>query len=81
MAVQQFSKLKQPEVGQFIRELRALIELTQEQFAHKLGVTLPTVSRWENGRSSPSPLAMQKVHSKLRDLGQQGRDLQHKYFA
>jgi len=44
-----------------IREVRGRLGLTQEKFAAKLGVTLPTVDRWENGRSKPSPLAREKL--------------------
>lgn len=71
----------QPEIGKLIRELRLLTGLTQEQFAAHLGVTYPTINRWENGRSNPSPLAMEKIQKKLRDLGEQGQDLKHKYFG
>ena len=35
--------------------------LTQEKFAAKLGVTYPTINRWENGRAKPSPLAMKQI--------------------
>lgn len=44
-----------------IRELRASLDLTQEQFAAKVGVTFSTVNRWENGRGKPSPLARQRI--------------------
>jgi putative transcriptional regulator len=58
-------KAKQPEIGKLIRKLRQEMGLTQEKFAAMLGVTFPTVNRWENGRSQPSPLAMEKVVSLL----------------
>jgi transcriptional regulator with XRE-family HTH domain len=51
-----------------IRELRARTGLTQEQFAAKLGVTFPTINRWENGRTRPSPLALQQVRNLVREL-------------
>lgn len=73
--------INQPEVGKLIRELRLLNGLTQEQFAATLGVTYPTINRWENGRVKPSPLAMEKIEQKLQDLGKQGQDLKHKYFG
>lgn len=44
-----------------IRKIRLEMKLTQEQFAAKLGVSFPTVNRWENQRSKPSPLAFQKL--------------------
>jgi len=52
-----------------IRELRKQTGLTQEKFAAKLGVTFPTINRWENGRSKPSPLAMQRIIKMLRNMG------------
>ena len=44
-----------------IREMRLEMGLTQEQFAAKLGVSFPTVNRWENQKAKPSPLAIQKL--------------------
>jgi len=44
-----------------IKQLRAALELTQEQFAAKLGVTVSTVNRWENAKGNPSPLAMRRI--------------------
>ena len=47
--------------SQFVRKLRRSLGLTQEQFAVKVGVTFSTVNRWENGRGTPSPLAMRRI--------------------
>jgi putative transcriptional regulator len=44
-----------------IREIRLEAGLTQEQFATKIGVSFPTVNRWENQKAKPSPLALQKL--------------------
>ena len=44
-----------------IREIRQSLGLTQEEFAHKLGVTLCTVNRWENNKSVPSRLALKQL--------------------
>ena len=44
-----------------IREVRGRLGLTQERFAARLGVTLPTINRWENGRTKPSPLAIRTL--------------------
>lgn len=43
-----------------IRRLRQKLNLTQEDFAHLIGVTFATVNRWENGRTTPNKVA-QKV--------------------
>lgn len=61
--------LYQVQVNQFIRELRGLTDLTQEQFAAWLGVTYFSVSRWERGRGIPSPLAVQKIEGMLQQMG------------
>ena len=47
--------------GMKIREIRQSLGLTQEEFAHKLGVTLCTVNRWENNKSVPSRLALKQL--------------------
>jgi putative transcriptional regulator len=31
--------------------------VTQEDFAHMVGVTFSTVNRWENGKSKPNRIA------------------------
>ena len=58
-----------------IREIRGRLGLTQEKFAAKLGVTLSTINRWENGRTRPSPLAMQRLRELVAGLGEKGNDL------
>lgn len=40
-----------------IRDMRNRLSMTQEEFAHELGITVSTVNRWENGHSAPSKLA------------------------
>lgn len=44
-----------------IRIIRQRLNLTQEQFAHELGVTVTTVNRWENEHSHPSRLARKQL--------------------
>ncbi|MBP7746989.1 MAG: helix-turn-helix transcriptional regulator [Phycisphaerae bacterium] len=58
-----------------IREVRARLGLTQEKFAAKLGVTLPTINRWENGRTKPSPLAIRNLRDLVASMGNDGKDL------
>ena len=54
--------------GAHIKQLREDLGLTQEEFAHRLGVTLCTVNRWENNRSLPSRLAKQQLEKIAIDL-------------
>ena len=39
-------------------QVRLRLNLSQEMFAQKLGVSFATVNRWENGKSIPSKLTM-----------------------
>ena len=70
----------QTNIPRFVRELRKRTGLTQEKFAAKLGVTFPTINRWENGRARPSPLAMQKIEELLGKMGDSGNDLLKRLF-
>ncbi|MEA2060417.1 MAG: helix-turn-helix transcriptional regulator [Thermodesulfobacteriota bacterium] len=63
------------DIPRLIRDLRLRMGLTQEKFAARLGVTFPTINRWENDRARPSPLAMEKIEALLHSLGAQGSDL------
>jgi putative transcriptional regulator len=47
--------------GVSIRELRRNLRMTQEEFAHTLGITVATVNRWENGHAKPSKLARRAI--------------------
>ena len=71
---------EQLEIADLIREIRSRLGLTQEKFAHHLGVTYLTVSRWENGRTSPSPMALKLIEGVLQRMGDRGQDLLVKYF-
>lgn len=72
------SKQKPAEI---IKGVRTALGLTQQDFATRLGVALPTVSRWENEKHSPSPLALDKVEAFLKGLGKDGKELRNRYFG
>jgi len=80
MAIGKRLALKQPHFGYLIRELRQEMGLTQEQFAAELGVVYPTINRWENGSTQPSPMAMKLVKMKLSEVGNRGQELLERYF-
>ena len=71
---------KQIDMAPLVREIRERLRLTQEKFAARLGVTFPTINRWENGKTRPSPLAVQQVKDLLREMGKDGTDLLKKFF-
>lgn len=62
-----------------IREVRGRLGLTQEKFAARLGVTLPTINRWENGRTKPSPLAIRTLREVVASMGKEGKDLMDRF--
>ncbi len=44
-----------------VKDLRRRLDLTQEQFAHKVGVTYSTVNHWENGKRAPQPFLLRRL--------------------
>lgn len=48
-----------------IPELRAAMNVSQEDFAKILGVSAVSVSRWENGHSKPTKLVQVKINKLL----------------
>ena len=40
-----------------VKQVRTTLKLSQEDFAHELGVSFATINRWENGNYNPSRLA------------------------
>lgn len=61
-----------PGIGGRIRHLRERLGLTQEKLAARLGVAFPTVNRWENGHTQPSPLALKQIEALLAEAGRPG---------
>ena len=57
-------------ICRMIRDLRFTSDLTQEQFAVKIGVEFSTVNRWENGRGMLSPLAILRIEELKKELEQ-----------
>ena len=56
-------------VGAPISTLRRRLQMTQEEFAHAIGVTVSTVNRWENGHIEPSRLARRAMEALLSRAG------------
>ncbi len=44
-----------------IKAIRDRLKMSQEQFAHEVGVTMQTVNRWEGGKCKPYKLAVEKL--------------------
>ncbi len=54
--------------GSPISNLRRQLKMTQEEFAHAIGVTVSTVNRWENGHIEPSRLARKAMEGLVAQL-------------
>lgn len=71
---------KSLKISDLIRELRQQIDLSQEKFAAKLGVSLRTVNRWENGSTVPSQMALKLIEEMLQKMGEPGKRLLNEYL-
>lgn len=40
-----------------VKFVRTKLNMSQEDFAHEIGVSFATINRWENGNYNPSRLA------------------------
>jgi len=49
--------------------LRRDLEMSQEEFAKKLGVSWSTVNRWESGKTGPGPQAVRDMQDLAADRG------------
>jgi len=63
--------MKNEDIPALIRELRQRLELTQEQFAQKVGVTYSTVNHWENGKRVPLPFLVKRLVELKEELDSQ----------
>ncbi|MDY6906449.1 MAG: helix-turn-helix transcriptional regulator [Thermodesulfobacteriota bacterium] len=43
-----------------VKKVRNQLNLSQEDLAHAIGVSFATVNRWENGKTTPSKLALRQ---------------------
>ena len=53
--------MDQERIGQFIKKIRQDNNLTQKEFADKLGVTFQAVSKWENGKNVPDIAILKQI--------------------
>jgi len=49
------------DIPKLVKKLRERLDLTQEQFAQKVGVTFSTVNHWENGKRTPQPFLTRRL--------------------
>jgi putative transcriptional regulator len=52
-----------------LKSIRQHLKLSQEELAHKLGVSFTSVNRWENGQTKPSKLARKQLEAICKECG------------
>ena len=57
--------MNQEKIGKFIAKLRKEKNITQEQLAEKMGVSINAVSKWERGISFPDVSLYKKLCNEL----------------
>ena len=57
------------ELPKKIKSIRQQLKLSQEELAHKLGVSFTSVNRWENGQTKPSKLARRQLEALCKEWG------------
>ncbi len=62
-------------ISETIRELRSRQKLSQEAFARTIGVSYPTVNRWENGKAAPQGSPLRSLLQHARSLGTEYRGI------
>lgn len=59
---------------ELLRELRRRLgDISQEELARRIGVSWSTISRWENCKGIPSPLAREKLLALFKKEGLEDR--------
>ena len=57
------------EIPDILKQVRAKLELSQEELANRLGVAFSTLNRWENGKSAPRGKAKLAIADLLVEVG------------
>ncbi len=68
-------------IDNLISELRQRLGISQEKLATRLKVSLPTINRWEKGKTKPDTLALHVIEQFIRKLGPKYNDLYKRFFT
>lgn len=59
--------MKQIDYPDAIRKLRAKLNISQQELADLLGVSFPSVNRWENGHYEPTIIVKVKLEELFKE--------------
>jgi len=68
------------EISSLINELRKRLGISQEKLAQRMGVSLPTIIRWEKGKTTPDTLGMNAIKQFVLHLGADYKELYQRHF-
>lgn len=68
-------------IPNLLTELRKRLGLSQEKLAAQLKVSLPTINRWEKGKTKLNTLALHTIERFVQELGPEYADLYNLYFG
>ncbi len=54
---------------------RVCLGIVREDLPARVGLVLLKISRWNNGRTKPSPLAVRTLREVVAAMGDEGKDL------
>lgn len=67
-------------VSDLLTELRKRLGISQEKLATRLNVSLPTINRWEKGKTRLNTLALNAIRQLVQELGPEYKDLYENFF-
>ncbi len=68
------------DISALIANLRQRLGISQEKLAAQLRVSLPTINRWEKGKTKADARALHIIEQYLQRLGPEYDDLRQRYF-
>ena len=54
-------------ISEFLKQIRAVQNISQEDLARKLNVSFATINRWETGKNLPSKMAQRNIEEFCKD--------------
>ena len=64
------------DISKVVKEIRRILNMSQEELAARLGVSFATVNRWENERIKPRGKARKAIFALIEEIGLEENDLE-----
>ena len=63
-----------------LKQIRKKFNITQQQLATQLNISISTITRWESGNSGPSNLALNKIRIFLKSKNHKSKSKKHSFI-